>query len=137
MAVLTDDMKKLIADSFAFIATVDENGNPQVGPKGTMRIFDDEHLIYNEQTGHQAWHNLQENHKIAVAFHPHPGMKGIRVEGRAVIHQGDQIHTDAQAYATENKLPDVIAAIVISVDRIVSLDAGPNAGIEIINDPVK
>ncbi len=136
MAKLTDEMKQQVKDAFPFIATVDENGNPQVGPKATMRVYDDEHLIYNEQTGHQAWHNLQENHKIAVAFHPTPGMKGFRAEGHVKYYKEGPIYDGAVKYAKDNHLPDVLAAVVVSIDRTVSLDAGPNAGIEIENAPL-
>lgn len=136
MAKLTTDMKDLIEQAFAFIATVDENGNPQVGPKGTMRVLDDTHLIYNEETGRQAWHNLNDNHKIAVAFHPFPGLKGIRVEGKATIYKDGKIFDDSVAYATDKKLPAPLAAVVITVDRIVRLDAGPHAGEEIENSPI-
>lgn len=137
MATLSDEQKQLVKDAFGFVATVDENGNPQIGPKGTLRVLDDEHLIYNEETGHQSWHNVQVNPKIAAAFHPFPGMKGFRVEGRAKIHQNDDIFKQAQDWAAAKKLPKALAAVVISVDRTVSLDAGKNAGIEIENKPVK
>lgn len=137
MAKLNQDMQELINNAFAFIATVDEQGNPQVGPKGTMRILDDQHLIYNEETGKHAWHNLQANHKIAVAFHPYPGMKGIRVEGNADIHQEDKVFDDAVAYAKDNNLPAAIAAVVINVDRIYTLDAGPTAGNLIDDSPIE
>ncbi|GAB6092861.1 pyridoxamine 5'-phosphate oxidase family protein [Furfurilactobacillus curtus] len=136
MAKLNDEMKDLVNRAFAFIATVDENGNPQVGPKGTMRILDDEHLIYNEETGRQAWHNLQTNGKIAVAFHPFPGLKGFRVEGHVKIYESGQIFDDATAYATENKLPKAIAAVVISIDRTLTLNAGPEAGTVIEDAPL-
>lgn len=45
MATLTQDMKDMIGAQLNYLATADENGNPQVGPKGTMRVFDDHHLI--------------------------------------------------------------------------------------------
>lgn len=137
MATLSDEQKQLVKAAFGFVATVDENGNPQIGPKGTLRVLDDEHLIYNEETGHQSWHNVQVNPKIAAAFHPFPGMKGFRVEGRATIHQDDDIFKEAEEFAASKNLPKALAAVVISVDRTVSLDAGKNAGIEIENKPVK
>ncbi|GKT03235.1 pyridoxamine 5'-phosphate oxidase family protein [Furfurilactobacillus sp. WILCCON 0119] len=137
MAKLTAEMKELVDKAFPFIATVDAHGNPQIGPKGTLRVLDDEHLIYNEETGRHAWQNLQDNGKIAVAVHPYPGLKGIRVEGHATIYTDGKIFDDAKQFATDNKLPDLIAAVVISVDRIIRLDAGPDAGTEIANSPVK
>ncbi len=63
MATLTQDMKDMIGAQLNYLATADENGNPQVGPKGTMRVLDDHHLIYNEETGKQAWHNFRVQRK--------------------------------------------------------------------------
>ncbi|WP_155287353.1 pyridoxamine 5'-phosphate oxidase family protein [Lacticaseibacillus zhaodongensis] len=128
MVKLTPEMQQMIGDQLNYLATADENGNPAVGPKGTMRVFDDEHLIYNEETGHHAWHNLQTNHKAAVATVDHKQMKGFRFEGQAEFHDDDQIFADAQAFAKARHLPPAIAAVVIRVDRIVRLDAGPHAG---------
>ena len=81
MATLTQDMKDMIGAQLNYLATADENGNPQVGPKGTMRVFDDHHLIYNEETGKQAWHNLQYSKKAAVATVDYKALKGFRFEG--------------------------------------------------------
>ncbi|MFD1392361.1 pyridoxamine 5'-phosphate oxidase family protein [Lacticaseibacillus jixianensis] len=128
MATLTQEMKDMIGSQLNFLATTDENGNPQVGPKGTMRVFDDTHLIYNEETGRHAWHNLQQNGKAAVASVDRSKLKGFRFEGTVAIHKDDQIFEDAQAFAKSKHLPAAIAAVVISVDRIIKLDAGPDAG---------
>lgn len=134
MATLTPEMKDMIASQLNFLATADEHGNPQVGPKGTMRVFDDAHLIYNEETGRHAWHNLQASGKVAVATVDRPHLKGFRFEGTVEFHHDDQIFEDAQAWAAERHLPPAISAVVITVHRIVRLDAGPNAGTVIEED---
>ncbi|KRM71753.1 pyridoxamine 5'-phosphate oxidase family protein [Lacticaseibacillus brantae] len=128
MATLTPEMQKMIGEQLNFLATVDEDGNPQVGPKGTMRVFDETHLIYNEETGKQAWHNLHQNGKAAVAVVDRPALKGFRFEGTVEFHDEDQIFKDAQAFAEARHLPDAIAAVVIKVERIYKLDAGAQAG---------
>ena len=129
MATLTQDMKDMIGAQLNFLSTVDEAGNPQVGPKGTMRVLDDHHLIYNEETGKQAWHNLHENGKAAVAVVDRPALKGFRFEGTIEgFHTDDQIFEDAKAFAAERHLPPAIAAVVITIDRIYKLDATPEAG---------
>jgi len=128
MATLTPEMQQMIGEQLNFLATVDENGNPQVGPKGTMRVFDEHHLIYNEETGKQAWHNLNTNRKAAVAVVDRPALKGYRFEGTAEFHDDDQIFKDAVAFAEARHLPDAIAAVIITVERIYKLDAGANAG---------
>lgn len=134
MATLTPEMKEMIGAQLNFLATADKDGNPQVGPKGTMRVFDDNRLIYNEETGRHAWANLQASGKAAVASVDKAKMKGFRFEGNVEIHKDDKIFDDAQAFAKEKGLPAAIAAVIINVTKIVKLDAGPNAGTIIEED---
>ena len=37
---LTEKQADLFKNNLVYIATVDENGNPQVGPKGSMTVLD-------------------------------------------------------------------------------------------------
>ena len=48
MVAMTDDMKSMIANNLCYIATVDENGYPDIGPKISMQVKDDSHLFYYE-----------------------------------------------------------------------------------------
>ena len=41
---LTDKQADLFKNNLVYIATVDENGNPQVGPKGSMTVLDPSHM---------------------------------------------------------------------------------------------
>nr|WP_246287470.1 pyridoxamine 5'-phosphate oxidase family protein [Lacticaseibacillus absianus] len=121
-------MQAMVANQLNFLATADAQGNPQVGPKGTMRVLDAHRLIYNEETGKQAWANLQASGKVAVAVVDRPHLKGFRFEGTVEFHVDDQIFADAVAFAEARHLPPAIAAVVINVHRIYKLDAGPTAG---------
>ena len=58
MAKLTDEMKELMSKQLAYIATVSNDGMPNIGPKRTMRIVDDSTLMYNENTGKQTQQNI-------------------------------------------------------------------------------
>lgn len=129
MATLTQDMKDMLASQLSFLSTTDGDNNPQVGPKGTMRLLDDSHLLYDEHTGKQAWKNVRVNPRVAVAVVDHSKFKGYRFEGTVEVHQDDDIFRGAQKYAADSgHLPQPIAAIVVNVERIYKLDAGPNAG---------
>lgn len=125
---LTQAMKDMLAEQLSFLATTDEKGHPQVGPKGTMRVLDDQHLIYNEHTGKQAWRNIHTDDQVAVAVVDHPNFKGFRFEGHVEIHQEGKIYEDAVVFAQGHHVPKPVAAIVINVERIYTLDAGAHAG---------
>lgn len=132
MKKITSDMKELLQTQLSFLATTDGHNHPQVGPKGTMRILDDTHLLYDEHTGKQAWENIHVNPQVAVAVVNHDVFKGYRFEGKAIIHQDDQIFADAQEFAKGHHVPQPIAAVVIEIEEIFYLDAGKTAG-----DPVQ
>ena len=119
----------MLASQLSFLSTTDGQNNPQVGPKGTMRVLDDAHLLYDEHTGKQAWSNVRTNQKVAVAVVDRSKFKGYRFEGTAEVHQGDDIFAAAQKYAADSgHLPQPIAAVVVNIERIYTLDAGPHAG---------
>lgn len=49
MAILTEDMKRLVREQgLGFYATVCEDGSPNLSPKGTTRVQDDDHLFFAE-----------------------------------------------------------------------------------------
>ena len=53
MAQLTQEMKDLIGAQQCFVATVNPDGTPNIGPKRSTRVLDDEHLVFTEVTGNQ------------------------------------------------------------------------------------
>ena len=49
------------------LATQGPNG-PNISPKGSMLIYDDEHLAYWERSKRQALENLGNDHRVAVMY---------------------------------------------------------------------
>ncbi len=66
MAKLTIEMKTMFEQQLAAIATASRDETPNVGPKGSMYVFDDETLAYSEGTGEKTLQNLKQNPKVAV-----------------------------------------------------------------------
>jgi hypothetical protein len=47
MGVLTDDMKRVVEEQqLGFVATVCPDGLPNLSPKGTLAVWDDDHPIF-------------------------------------------------------------------------------------------
>jgi predicted pyridoxine 5'-phosphate oxidase superfamily flavin-nucleotide-binding protein len=124
---LTQEMKELIGSELSYISTVDENGVPDVGPKMSMRVYDEEHLIYNEMTAKQTLHNLQDNGYAVVAVSKLEGLKGFRFAGKVEISTSGDAWDNAIAWEKEGH-PQPKYAVVISIEKIWTLDAGPKAG---------
>lgn len=128
MATLTDEMKSYIADNLGYLATVDSTGDPDLGPKMSLRVLDDNHLIYNEMTGKVIYHDIQQNGKVLAAFANRENLRGYRFGGTAETFTEGEYFDNAVAFAEQAKLPAPIAAVVITIDTIWTLDAGPKAG---------
>ncbi|MCP9332685.1 pyridoxamine 5'-phosphate oxidase family protein [Lentilactobacillus hilgardii] len=127
MAKLNQAMKDLIAGELSYIATVDADGNPDVGPKISMRVLDDEHLIYNEMTGGQTQANINDNGKVIVATANAKALKGFRFGGTAKLYTDGPYYEQAEKWA-EGKFPVPKGAGVINIEKIWILDPGPKAG---------
>jgi predicted pyridoxine 5'-phosphate oxidase superfamily flavin-nucleotide-binding protein len=47
MATLTEDMKRVVREQrLGYVATVCPDGTPNLSPKGTTRVWDDNHLVF-------------------------------------------------------------------------------------------
>ena len=50
MAILTEDMKRVVREQrLGFYATVSEDGSPNLSPKGTTDVWDDQHLFFADR----------------------------------------------------------------------------------------
>ena len=125
MAKLTGEMKELMKDQLAYIATVSAEGLPNVGPKRTMRIYDDSTLIYNENTGGQTLCNLRFNKRASVAYVNWEKLDGYRFVGKAEIVTEGKVFDEATEWA-KGKAPK--AAVLIHIEEIPTLKSGPTAG---------
>src|SRR5712664_4067414 len=47
MGILSDDMKRVVREQrLGYIATVCPDGTPNLSPKGTTAVWDDDHLVF-------------------------------------------------------------------------------------------
>ncbi len=68
----SDTVKKLVTNAWddghvCLLASEGEDG-PNISPKGSMMIFDDDHLAYWERAKKQALTNLRKNPRVVVVY---------------------------------------------------------------------
>lgn len=86
MGVLDDDMVRLVNEQrLGFVATVDEHGTPNLSPKGTMVVLDDEHLAFGENRSPSTIANLRDNRAIEINFVDATARRGYRFEANAEV----------------------------------------------------
>jgi len=130
MATLTQEMKDMIAAQQCFVATVNPDGTPNVGPKRSTRVLDDEHLIYSEVTGKQTWDNVRRGSKVAIAVVDREKLKGFRFLGTPTAVTSGELYEQAAGMSKKAGLPEPKAVIKVKIEKIWDLGSG-KAGQEI------
>jgi predicted pyridoxine 5'-phosphate oxidase superfamily flavin-nucleotide-binding protein len=128
MAKLTGEMKQLIETQQCFVATVNPDGTPNLGPKRSTRVLDDEHLMFTEVTGKQTWANVQAGSQLSIAVVDRDRMMGYRFAGTPeVVTAGPLFEAAIEAMKARGIMAPVKGVVIMKVDAIYNLGA-PNAG---------
>ena len=122
MGVLTDDVQRVVDRELGFVATVDADGTPNLSPKGTLAIWDDDHVVFADLRSPGTVANLRVNPSVEVNVVDQLVRKGYRLKGTAVVHtDGDQFERGVRFYE-ERGLVEARARIrsivVIAVERV-------------------
>jgi predicted pyridoxine 5'-phosphate oxidase superfamily flavin-nucleotide-binding protein len=98
---LTEDMKRVIEEQrLAFVATVDADGSPNLSPKGTIAVLDDDHLMFADLASPHTVENLRRNAGVEVNVVDPVTRTGYRFKGRGVVHgEGERFGQLVDAYA--------------------------------------
>jgi predicted pyridoxine 5'-phosphate oxidase superfamily flavin-nucleotide-binding protein len=128
MATLTQEMKDMIATQQCFIATVDAEGVPNVGPKRSTRVLSNDSLAFTEGTGGKTFSNIKRGSKVAVAVVNREILDGYRFIGTPEIQQSGELYELAAAMSAKMGMPKPLAVVVIHISEIHSLKPGPMAG---------
>jgi len=131
MAKITQDMKDLVASQQCFIATVNADGTPEVGPKRSTRVLDDEHLAFSEVTGGATWANVSRGSKVAVAVVDRDRRVGFRFLGSPEIVTAGPLFDGALVMMQKAGIQAPLRAVVkVKIEKIYNLGF-PGAGKEI------
>ena len=123
-------MRELVNNSLAkgcacILATVSGSGEPNIGYKGSMMVFDNESLAYWERTRRQHRKNLSENQHVVVLFRDPATKVNWRFHGVATSHKSGAVWDQVMAKVVKDELdkdPDRKGlAVVVRIDRVTNL----------------
>jgi predicted pyridoxine 5'-phosphate oxidase superfamily flavin-nucleotide-binding protein len=127
MSVLTEDMQRVVREqTLGFWATVCEDGSPNLSPKGTTRVWDEDRLFFAEMCSPQTLENIRRGSLVEVNVVDPFVRKGYRFKGPAVVHErGTRGFVDGierlRAQGSELAADRVNAIVVIDVHEARSL----------------
>lgn len=123
MGILTDDMKRVVREQrLGYIATVCPDGTPNLSPKGTTTVWDDDHLVFADIRSPQSVQNIEHNPSVEVNVVDPLVRKGYRFKGRGSVHRSDQVfQRGCEMYREMGLTSEIQAVVLIRVDRALPL----------------
>ncbi len=130
MIAMTDEMRDLVDNAMEYrtpciVGTVDPEGGPHVGFRGSVMVFDDEHLAWWERTMRGEASYLQSNPKVVVLLRNPEKRVGWKFYGSAVFYRDGPLREQVMARTPQVELDRDAErkgfAVLIKVDLITTL----------------
>lgn len=110
-------MKRLVEqERLGFYATVSEDGTPNLSPKGTTYVLDDDHLFFADVRSPQTVANVRRGSWVELNVVDPLARKGYRFKGPAAVHEAGGAVFDAalaQLRAGGSTVVDRVRSIVV------------------------
>lgn len=120
MGILTIEIKDFIKkQKLAFVATVCPNGTPNLSPKGTTNVWDDDHLIFADIHSPGTVENLLENPSIEINIVDFFVRKGYRFKGVGkVVSEGPLFNEIISFYQNAGSKFTIKNVVLVKIERI-------------------
>src|SRR5437763_1222864 len=124
MTAITSDMRAIIqAAHLCFAATVTPAGRPNLSPKGTIRVWDDDHLFFLDIASPGTRANLASNPLMEINVVEQLSRRGYRFFGWAEFHRDGDVFREAtkRIFGEEGAKYPVEGVVLLKVERADSL----------------
>ena len=125
-AVLDEDMKRVVNEQrLGFVATVCPDGTPNLSPKGTTAVWDDDHLVFAHLHSPQSVANIEAgNSGVEVNVVDPIVRKGYRFKGSATVHRHGPIYESGLRFFDQRsglEAHRIEAIVLVRVDHAAPL----------------
>ena len=123
MSLLTAEMKRLVErQRLGFVATVCPDGTPNLSPKGTTTVWDDDHLVFADVHSPGTVANLRNNPAIEINVVDPMLRKGYRFKGTAtVLAEGALFDRLLRFYRQRGVSSPIQQIVLVQVTRVLPL----------------
>ena len=123
MALLTEEIKEFVRkQKLGFVATVCPDGTPNLSPKGTTTVWDDEHLVFADIHSPGTTENVRVNPSIEINVVDIFTRKGYRFKGTATVLSGGTVFQKViAAYGEAAAKYSIRNIVLVKVDRIIPI----------------
>ncbi|MDR3577617.1 MAG: pyridoxamine 5'-phosphate oxidase family protein [Anaerolineaceae bacterium] len=127
------EVKAFMTGKQGWVATASKDGIPNIAIKGSLRVMDDEHLLFADLFSLKTRKNLEENPKVAVMVFDPETRKGYSLKGQAEMISSGPIYDQMVEILKQApmKFPPPKYAVKITVEAVYDQSVGPEAGKQI------
>jgi predicted pyridoxine 5'-phosphate oxidase superfamily flavin-nucleotide-binding protein len=126
LAVLDDDMKRVVREQrLGYVATVCPDGTPNLSPKGTTAVWDDQHLVFLDLFSPGTVANIEAGNPVVEINVVDPiRRKGYRFKGPAGVHRDGPVFDAVAHWYEQERGTDrarINSVVLITVERAAPL----------------
>jgi predicted pyridoxine 5'-phosphate oxidase superfamily flavin-nucleotide-binding protein len=123
MGILTPGIKEFVKkQKLGFVATVCSDGTPNLSPKGTTTVWDDEHLVFADIHSPGTVDNLLLNPSIEINIVDIFTRKGYRFKGIGkVLSEGSLFEEVISFYRAAGAKYTIRNIVLVKIERILPL----------------
>jgi predicted pyridoxine 5'-phosphate oxidase superfamily flavin-nucleotide-binding protein len=127
------EIQEFLKGKVGWVATAARDGTPNVSIKGSLRLLDDEHLLFADINSLKTRKNLEENPKVAVMVYDSDARKAYLFKGSVEMVSGGPMY-DEMAQGMKQHMPHLPApryVVKVNVDAIFDQSGGHGGGTQI------
>lgn len=123
MGTIDEDMRRVVEEQrLGYAATVCADATPNLSPKGTTAVWDDDHLVFADIRSPRTVENLRRNPAIEVNVVDPVSRKGYRFKGTGTVLTEGSLFEEALAFYRGRGVANEIRAVVlVKVERAMPL----------------
>jgi hypothetical protein len=125
LTVFADTVDHALADGVpCVLASSDDDGHPDLALKGSVMVFDRDHLAFLERSHGASIENLQRNPHVAILYRDSSkGISSRRFFGVAEVHESGELREEIRSRSVAREVekdPDNQGiGVLIRIDRVV------------------
>ncbi len=124
------EVQEFMAGKAGWVATAAKDGTPNVSIKGSLRLIDDEHLVFADINSLKTRKNLLENPKVAIMVYDNDARKAFMFTGTAELFDKDPLY-DRIAQGMKERMPQLPPpryVVKVTVEAVWDQSGGPGGG---------
>ncbi len=119
MGAIGSEARRVVEEQrLCFVATVNDDGTPNLSPKGTIGVLDDDHLAFGDIRSPRTVLNLRQRPALEINVLDPIGRKGYRFRGMAtIVDPGARFDELVRSFRARGLEHPFHCVVVVKVER--------------------